>query len=186
VCESDRSHIAHPRRNRCHRVDAWQARGGATEERIRCCGGIPGLDHDWLSPGRFDFPSRNYPPTFIWRDAAQNATRWRIDIVLADGSAGLHVQSAGEPLTIGEIDQRCVSATNELPKLTPEQVDAHTWIPEAGAWEAIKKHSVAGAATVTISGFTRQDAKVAASRGRVTIRTSKDLSVHPSFTATYR
>ena len=101
------------------------------------------------------FPPEITPPTFIWRDAAANATRWRIDIAFADGSAGMHVQSAGERLAIGEIDPRCISSTNELPKLTPEQAAAHTWIPEAGAWEAIKQHSVAGAAVVTISGFSR-------------------------------
>jgi tetratricopeptide (TPR) repeat protein len=127
------------------------------------------------------FPPEITPPTFIFRDAAENATRWRIDIAFADGSARMHVQSAGERLAIGEIDQRCVSATNELPKLTPEQAEAHTWIPEAGVWEAIKKHSVAGAAMVTISGFRQQDAQHAVSSGRVTIRTSKDPVGAPIF-----
>jgi hypothetical protein len=36
------------------------------------------------------------------------------------------VKSAGERLRIGEIDPRCVSPTNELPKLTPEQAAART------------------------------------------------------------
>ena len=127
------------------------------------------------------FPPEITPPTFIWRDAAENATRWRIDIAFADGSAEMHFQSAGERLAIGEIDQRCVSPTNELPKLTPEQAEAHTWIPEAGAWEAIKKHSVAGRAIVTIRGFSREDAQHAVSSGRVTIRTSKDPVGAPIF-----
>ena len=127
------------------------------------------------------FPPEIIPPTFIWRDAAKNATRWRIDIAFADGSAGMHLQSAGERLAIGEIDQRCVSSTNELPKLTPEQAMAHAWIPEAGAWEAIKRHSVTSAAVITISGFSRQDAKRAVSSGRVAIRTSKDPVGAPIF-----
>jgi tetratricopeptide (TPR) repeat protein len=127
------------------------------------------------------FPPEITPPTFIWRDAAENATRWQIDIAFAEGSAGMHVQSAGERLAIGEIDQRCVSAMNELPKLTPEQAVAHTWIPEAGAWEAIKRHSVTSAAVVTISGFSQQDAKHAVSSGRVTIRTSRDPAGAPIF-----
>jgi len=127
------------------------------------------------------FPPEIIPPTFIWRDAAEKATRWRIDIAFADGSTGMHVQSAGERLAIGEIDQRCVSSTNELPKLTPEQAAAHTWIPEAGAWEAIKRHSVTSAAVVTISGFSPQDAKHAVSSGRATIRTSKDPVGAPIF-----
>jgi Flp pilus assembly protein TadD/Tol biopolymer transport system component len=127
------------------------------------------------------FPPEITPPTFIWRDAAENVTHWRIDIAFADGSAGMHVESAGERLAIGEIDQRCVSSTNELPKLTPEQAAAHTWIPEAGVWEAIKKHSVAGVATVTVSGFSKQDARHAMSSGRVTIFTSRDPVGAPIF-----
>jgi tetratricopeptide (TPR) repeat protein len=127
------------------------------------------------------FPPEITPPTFIWRDAAENATRWRIDIAFADGSAGMQVQSAGERLSTGKIDQRCVSITNELPKLTPEQAAAHTWIPEAGAWEAIKRHSVTSAAVVTISGFSQQDAKHPVSSGSVTMRTSKDPVGAPIF-----
>ena len=127
------------------------------------------------------FPPEIIPPTFIFRDAAESATRWQIDIAFADGSAEMHLQSAGERLAIGEIDQRCVSSTNELPKLTPEQAEAHTWIPEAGVWEAIKKRSVAGAAVVTISGFSQQDAQRAVSSGRVTISTSKDPVGAPIF-----
>jgi Flp pilus assembly protein TadD len=127
------------------------------------------------------FPPEITPPTFIWRDAAQNATRWRIDITFADGSTRMHVESSGERLAIGEIDQRCVSSTNELPKLTPEQAAAHTWIPEAGVWEAIKKHSVAGAVLVTISGYSQQDAQHAVSGGRLTIHTSRDPVGAPIF-----
>jgi tetratricopeptide (TPR) repeat protein len=127
------------------------------------------------------FPPEITPPTFIWRDAADKATRWRIDIVFADGSAAMHVQSAGQRLAIGEIDRRCVSSTNELPKLTPEQAEAHTWIPEARVWEAIKRHSVTTAAVVSMSGFREQDAKHAVSSGRVTIRTSRDPVGAPIF-----
>jgi tetratricopeptide (TPR) repeat protein len=127
------------------------------------------------------FPPEITPPTFIWRDAAQDATRWRIDIAFADGSAEMHLQSAGERLAIGEIDPRCVSDTNALPMLPPELASAHTWIPEAGAWETIKKHSVAGRATVTIRGFAGQDAQHAVSSGRVTLSTSRDPVGAPIF-----
>jgi Flp pilus assembly protein TadD len=127
------------------------------------------------------FPPEITPPTFIWRDAAEGATRWRIDIAFADGSAGIHAESAGERLAIGEIDPRCVSSTNELPKLTPGQAAAHTWIPEMEVWEAIKKHSVAGAAVVIISGLSQQDAQHAVSSGRVSIFTSKDRVGAPIF-----
>jgi len=127
------------------------------------------------------FPPEITPPTFIWHDAAENATRWQIDITFADGSPALHYQSVGKPPAIGEIDPLCVSDLNELPKLTPEQAVAHTWVPQAGAWAAIKKHSVAGAATVTILGFSPQDAKHAVSSGQVTLRTSADPVGAPIF-----
>jgi tetratricopeptide (TPR) repeat protein len=127
------------------------------------------------------FPPEITPPTFLWRDAARSATHWRIDISFADGSARLRTESAGEPLPIGEIDQRCVSVTNQLPSFTPEQAAAHTWIPSAQVWEAIKRHSSAGAAVVTISGFSAQDAKHAISSGRITISTSKDPVGAPIF-----
>ena len=127
------------------------------------------------------FPPEIIPPTFLWRDTAENSTRWRIDIAFSDGSPAIHADSAGERLAIGAIDPQCVSSTNELPKLTPEQAAAHIWIPAADVWEAIKKHSVANAAVVTISGFTGQDAKHAVSRGQVAIHTSKDPAGAPIF-----
>jgi Flp pilus assembly protein TadD len=127
------------------------------------------------------FPPEITPPTFIWRDAAENSTRWRINVVFSDGSSGIHAQSAGERLALGEIDPRCISSTNELPKLTPEQAAAHTWIPTTEVWEAIKKHSVAGAAVVTISGFSEQDSQHALSRGSVSLQTSRDPVGAPIF-----
>ncbi|MGA7830580.1 MAG: tetratricopeptide repeat protein [Terracidiphilus sp.] len=124
------------------------------------------------------FPPEITPPTFIWHDAAQSAANWRIDITFADGSAAIHAQSKGEALRIGEFDKRCISANNELPKLTPEQASAHTWIPDSATWKAIKKHSAAGAATVSITGLNGNDA---VSRGQVTISTSKDPLGAPIF-----
>ena len=124
------------------------------------------------------FPPEITPPTFIWHDAAQNAANWRIDIAFADGTAAIHAQSKGETLRIGEIDKSCISVTNELPKLTPEQASAHTWIPDSATWSAIKKHSAAGAATVSITGLSGNDA---VSRGQVTISTSKDPLGAPIF-----
>ena len=141
---------------------------------------LPSITIDYPLEGSI-FPPEITPPTFMWRDTAEKSTRWRIDIEFSDGSAGIHAQSAGERLAIGPIDPRCVSSTNELPKLTVEQAAAHTWIPAAGVWEAIKKHSVEHAAVVTISGFSEPDAKQAVSSGRVTISTSKDPVAAPIF-----
>ncbi len=127
------------------------------------------------------FPPEIKPPTFIWRDAAEQATRWQIEVTFADRSAEVRVQSNGERLRIGEIDPRCISTTNELPKFTPEQAAAHAWIPDAMTWEAIKKHSVKDAAVLTISGFNENDGKQALSHGRVSIQTSKDPVGAPIF-----
>ncbi len=127
------------------------------------------------------FPPELTSPTFIWHDAAESATYWRIDITFADGSARIRAGSAGERLIIGAIDPRCVSSTNDLPKLTPDQASAHTWIPQADVWEAIKRHSVEGSAVVTISGFAGQGAQHAVSSGSTKISTSRDLVGAPIF-----
>jgi len=127
------------------------------------------------------FPPEITPPTFIWHDGAPNATHWRIAVSFTDGSVGMHLPSSGERLSIGEIDPRCISSTNELPKLTLDQAAAHTWSPDAGVWEATKKHSVTGPAVVTIDGFSGQDSKQAVSSGHVTIFTSRDLVGAPIF-----
>src|ERR1700690_971560 len=72
------------------------------------------------------FPPEITPPTFIWRDADTSAKTWRIDITFADGTKPIHTNSHGEPIRIGEIDPRCVSDSNKLPSLTPEQAASHT------------------------------------------------------------
>ena len=152
----------------CGQAAATQPKNGAASSTMR----LASITIDYPLEDSV-FPPEITPPTFIWRDAAKSATHWRIEISFADGSARLRTESAGEPLRIGEIDQRCVSATNQLPSFTPEQAAAHTWIPAAQVWEAIKRHSSAGPAIVTISGFSAQDAKHAISSGRTTISTSK-------------
>ena len=127
------------------------------------------------------FPPDIGPPTIMWRDAGEQPARWGIDVAFADGSPTIHVESRGEPLRIGEIDPRCISVTNELPKLTPEQAAAHTWIPDPSTWELIKKHSVAGSAAITITGFSENGGHIAVSSGHVTIQTSKDPVGAPIF-----
>src|SRR5581483_2014511 len=124
------------------------------------------------------FPPDMVAPSFLWRDQDKRTTSWQIDVAFADGSAGIQVRSAGERLQTGEIDERCISETNKLPTLTPEQAEARTWKPDAGTWAAIKRQSVAGKATVTITGFADQEA---VSRGQVTIQTSKDPVGAPIF-----
>ena len=134
---------------------------------------------DYPSPGSI-FPPEITPPTFLWRDAS-NATVWRIDISFTDGSAAMQSRSAGERLRIGEIDPRCISENNQLPKLTPEQAAARTWIPDAPTWGAIKRHSTGHPATITITGFAEGQMEHAVSRGSTAIETSTDPVGAPIF-----
>jgi tetratricopeptide (TPR) repeat protein len=127
------------------------------------------------------FPPEITPPTFLWRDPADGATLWLIDVAFADGSTAIHVKSKGERMTIGEIDPRCVAPTNQPPALTPQQAAAHIWTPDAATWAEIKRHSVERAATVAITGVREADPGRALSRGRVTIETSKDPVGAPIF-----
>jgi hypothetical protein len=127
------------------------------------------------------FPPEITPPTFLWRDATDGATSWNIDVAFTDGSAGIHAIAAGERLHIGEIDKRCISPSNELPKLTPQQAAARTWIPDAATWEAIKLHSREHPATITISGFAGDHMNQPVSRGVVRIEISKDPVGAPIF-----
>ncbi|MGA3325289.1 MAG: tetratricopeptide repeat protein [Terriglobia bacterium] len=127
------------------------------------------------------FPPEITPPTFLWRDASNTASVWTLDVAFTDGSAGFRAKSAGEGLRLGEIDPRCVFATNKPPKLTPEQAAARTWIPDAASWETIKRHSTEHPATITISGFQDEHLDHPVSRGTVTIQTSRDPVGAPIF-----
>ena len=128
-----------------------------------------------------EFPPEFPPPTFLWRDASSKAKVWVIEATFAGGAPAIQATSQGEPMQVGEIDQRAVGPTNELPKLTPEQAAAHTWAPDAGAWEAIKKNSAERVATLSITGYRDGSLKSAVSHGVVTIRTSKDPVGAPIF-----
>ena len=143
-------------------------------------GDVAGITIDYPAEGAI-FPPEITPPTFIWRDGEETARVWRIEVSFAGGSAGIHTTSKGARMRMGEIDPDCVSPANELPKLTPQQAAARTWAPDAAMWESIKQRSMAGAATVTITGFRNANADHPVSRGRVTIRTSKDPVGAPIF-----
>jgi tetratricopeptide (TPR) repeat protein len=125
------------------------------------------------------FPPEITPPTFIWHDSCANVKKWRIDIAFEGDSKQIHALSVGEPIQLGEIDPRTVSINNQPPALTPEQASAHTWIPDAETWAAIKQHSAPHAAKVTITGIDASDRPV--SQGRVAFSTSKDPVGAPIF-----
>ncbi|MGB9031037.1 MAG: hypothetical protein WCC27_13030, partial [Acidobacteriaceae bacterium] len=62
------------------------------------------------------FPPDITPPTFLWHDPAA-ASRWRIEFRFGDGTPAMSFETAGPHPIMGAIDQRCISTTNELPKL---------------------------------------------------------------------
>ncbi len=127
------------------------------------------------------FPPEITAPTFLWRDSSVTATRWLIEVGAAAGRFVAQFESRGERPRVGEIDPRCISETNQPPRLAPEEAAARSWKPDAGAWAAIKEHSAEQPATVTITGFRDTDGEIPVSRGRVTIRTSKDPVGAPIF-----
>lgn len=139
-----------------------------------------GITIDYPQDGSI-FPREITPPTFIWRDGSSETREWRIDVRFSDGAPPLRVESPGEPIRIGAIDERCISPRNELPRLTPEQAAAHTWVPDSRMWEQIKEHSIAKPAAVTIAGYAPGDASHALSEARIAILTSKDLVGAPIF-----
>jgi len=127
------------------------------------------------------FPPEITPPTFIWHDAAASDSVWQIEVKFSDGTPAMRFESRGERMKIGDIDERCISPNNQLPALTPEQAEAHTWIPDARTWAQIKQHSVAAPAQVVVSGFSKGDPSRALSTGRTAITTSRDPVGAPIF-----
>jgi tetratricopeptide (TPR) repeat protein len=128
------------------------------------------------------FPPEFPPPRLEWRDASPRATFWTVDVSFGkDAAPALRATSRGEPIEIGEIDERAVGTTNELPKLTEAQAAARTWRPDPEKWEAIKKGSTTADAVLTITGYADEGLGHPVSRGRVSIRTSSDPVGAPVF-----
>jgi tetratricopeptide (TPR) repeat protein len=125
------------------------------------------------------FPPDFAAPTFLWRDPSP-AIRWSIEVAFPNGGP-LRASSLGEPMRIGEIDERCIAPTNELPKLTPEQAAAHTWKPSDADWAAIRKRALGRVATVTITGYSGDKPKDTVSRAQVRIEISHDPVGAPIF-----
>lgn len=127
------------------------------------------------------FPPDFAPPTFQWRDANPASILWKIEVSFEDKSPAIQVESKGEGLQIGEIDERCTQAGAVTPKLTPQQAAAHTWQPDRTTWENILQHSVKRPSTITITGFHDAAFTQALSQGQVTIQASKDPVGAPIF-----
>jgi tetratricopeptide (TPR) repeat protein len=127
------------------------------------------------------FPPEITAPTFLWHDGGKGVAFWRIEVSFGNGAEAIHATSKGERMRIGRIDPDCVADTNQPPALSPQLAAAHSWTPDLVLWQAIKRHSVEGAATVTIAGFRSDAPDQAVSRGKVAIRTSKDAVGAPIF-----
>jgi tetratricopeptide (TPR) repeat protein len=137
------------------------------------------IEIDYPSDGSL-FPPEITPPTFLWRDSAENAKAWTVDFEFGD-RAPIRVNAAAARPRTGEIDPRASSNTNEPPRLSPREAAAWSWTPDERVWAAIKQRSVERAAQVGITGFADRDRRRPVSRGVITIRTSKDPVGAPIF-----
>lgn len=118
------------------------------------------------------FPPEITPPVFLWRDEDDTAKMWIIDVSFGDRSRGIQARSRGEKRPIGEIDERCERTGAVAPQLAPNELAGHSWTPDAETWATIKRHSLKRPATVTITGFSDDEATRPVSRGEVPIQTS--------------
>ena len=125
------------------------------------------------------FPPEITPPTFLWRDASGSARRWIIEVTFANRSTAIRIETAGNPLEVGDIDPEAGSG-EDIKQATLDQASVRTWKPDAATWEKIKKESIKPA-SVTITGLADEGSNVAVSRGKVTISTSLDPVGAPIF-----
>ncbi|MCX6631268.1 MAG: tetratricopeptide repeat protein, partial [Candidatus Solibacter sp.] len=126
------------------------------------------------------YPPDFAAPTFVWRDADDRAVAWTVEVRFADGSFKRY-KARGDRFQVGEIDRRCVGPSNELPRLSPEEQGARTWVPDPAAWTTMKQRSVEQPAMVTIFGFEDDRGRREISRASVNIRTSRDPVGAPIF-----
>jgi Flp pilus assembly protein TadD len=123
------------------------------------------------------FPPEITPPTFLWRDPSETATRWVVEVSFTAPSNRIRIEASGEYMHLAESDTRA----GDPAQLTPEQATMRTWKPDAETWPKIKRLSVKTPATITISGFADADSNQPVSAGKVTISTSTDPVGAPVF-----
>jgi tetratricopeptide (TPR) repeat protein len=112
-------------------------------------------------------------PRFEWRDSQSNGNGWTIHVVFSDGSRPIQLQTTGERLRIGDIDEQCVAATNQRPILTAQQIATRTWTPDHATWNEVRKHATGKPVVFRIAG--------PHSEGSVKIEISKDAAGAPIF-----
>jgi Flp pilus assembly protein TadD len=125
------------------------------------------------------YPPEIAAPQFAWRDGNSASKVWRIEIEFTGHGHPVRAWSNGEKMLVGELDTQLQGYVE--PTLTAEELVMHTWWPDEKTWEEIKKRSVEGPATVTISGFASREDSKPLSSARSTLQTSKDLVGAPIF-----
>ena len=123
------------------------------------------------------FPPEITSPTFLWRDASEQAKRWVVQVSFAGVQDRIRVEASGEYMQVGESD----ALAGAPAELTLEQANTHAWKPDAETWKKIKRLSVKAPATITIAGFAESGATQPVSSGKVTISTSRDPVGAPIF-----
>ncbi|HEY1218790.1 MAG: tetratricopeptide repeat protein [Bryobacteraceae bacterium] len=139
---------------------------------------LAGITVDYPNEGSL-FPPDITAPTFLWRDAAESAHSWAIDVTFGDDRPPVHATAHGALMRVGEIDDSYVGFVP--PALSPEQAAAHTWKPDPATWAAIKARSSRQRASVVITGCRDDNATQPVSRGQVSIETSTDPVGAPIF-----
>jgi len=127
------------------------------------------------------FPPEFVAPTFIWRDRDSRADRWVVSIAGKDDREPLRFKCQGDPPPPGEIDEQCISKTNEIYVPYVKDGPVHAWTPNTETWERIKRKCGHSAATVDISGVSKEQPEKVLSSGRITISVSKDPVGSPIF-----
>jgi tetratricopeptide (TPR) repeat protein len=125
------------------------------------------------------YPPEITAPQFAWRDGNSTSKVWRIEIEFAGHGHPLRVWSNGDKMVVGELDKGLQGYVE--PTLTAEEQVMHTWRPDEKSWAEIKKRSMDGPATVTISGFASREDSKPLSSARSTVETSKDPVGAPVF-----
>ena len=136
-----------------------------------------GILVDWPINGTV-YPPEIIPPQFAWRDNNPVSMVWRIQITF-EKARPMRFWANGERLKVGELDESLIGYVP--PTFTPEELQMHSWRPDAKAWEEIKKRSAASKATFTVSGFATEKDRVAMTVGTTYFSTSKDPVAAPIF-----
>jgi Tol biopolymer transport system component len=120
------------------------------------------------------FPPDFVAPTFLWRDNDSGANHWSIEITANQSGESLRYDCQGNPPPPGEIDKRCISENNEIYVPPAEDGLVHSWTPDARTWKEIQQQCGRFGATVTITGFRKDQRRKVLSRDQITISISKD------------